>query len=640
GPMAAQQGRPAAPPRAGRQTAEEPRSIADEVSSALLRMAGVTVLRTSFVELTTRRGQQRLSTELDRHCHRALRGAPVTLQVRGRVDQLPVLVRHSLQRLLGAEALQHQTDGSFPGSARDGGSAGDDDRDDGGAGSDEDVPAAARLGALEAEEALTLVEAGEAVKAWVEAMQADAVERLHAALSEQLLDEPSLADLSRTAREREYASVRDTTCAEIEAATGQGQAVVRKQLSFATASRTRTGHARELMRQGLCSAYRAQLVEQETSDLEPDLVDDIMRDVLGCRPDGAPWSHRQFRRRLGNRKRRHCSPDDTARDREHALERRDAGADLHDDGTGELWITGEGSRVAAALDRVDALARRFRGAGDSRTLTQLRSDVALDLILHGWVPPLRVAASGREGSPAGSGRGASFRAGVSHEPPDVGEPGGCDDPMGAYRALGAPPVAHVDLVVSLTTLLGLDTGIGQLAGHGPVPAAVARDIALRLGSTWARIVTDPLTGRCLERSTSSYQFDAGMARQIRARDGTCRGPGCTVPARRCDLDHEQEWRVDASGRPVGGPTSETNGFAKHRRHHNLKTRRHWRSEPGPDGSLIWTSATGRRTDGAAGADGDARPESTHGAAEPPAVGGKPGAELDPGSGADEDDPAF
>jgi hypothetical protein len=53
-------------------------------------------------------------------------------------------------------------------------------------------------------------------------------------------------------------------------------------------------------------------------------------------------------------------------------------------GTGSLLVTGEAGRICAAIGRVDHLARQLRAAGDPRTLRQLRSDVALDLLLYGW----------------------------------------------------------------------------------------------------------------------------------------------------------------------------------------------------------------------------------------------------------------
>ena len=66
---------------------------------------------------------------------------------------------------------------------------------------------------------------------------------------------------------------------------------------------------------------------------------------------------------------------------------RSAHASLDPDGTGCLTVTGEAGRVAAAMERVEDVARRLRGDGDARTLTQLRSDVALDLLLYGWANP-------------------------------------------------------------------------------------------------------------------------------------------------------------------------------------------------------------------------------------------------------------
>ena len=68
-------------------------------------------------------------------------------------------------------------------------------------------------------------------------------------------------------------------------------------------------------------------------------------------------------------------------------------------GTGSLTVTGEAGRVAAAMERVDDVARRLRGDGDSRTLTQLRSDVALDLLLYGWVYLEAIRATVRTGRP-------------------------------------------------------------------------------------------------------------------------------------------------------------------------------------------------------------------------------------------------
>ncbi|HET8601480.1 MAG TPA: HNH endonuclease, partial [Segeticoccus sp.] len=47
---------------------------------------------------------------------------------------------------------------------------------------------------------------------------------------------------------------------------------------------------------------------------------------------------------------------------------------------------------------------------------------------------------------------------------------------------------------------------------------------------------------------------------------------------------------------AGGKTSTSNGSAKHRRHHNLKTRRLWHTRQHPDGTITWTTLLGRRYD--------------------------------------------
>ena len=55
------------------------------------------------------------------------------------------------------------------------------------------------------------------------------------------------------------------------------------------------------------------------------------------------------------------------------------------------------------------------------------------------------------------------------------------------RAHGRPVTAVV--VTDLQALLGLSTRAGDLRGHGPIPAAVAAELA-RAAATWTAVVTD------------------------------------------------------------------------------------------------------------------------------------------------------
>ena len=67
-----------------------------------------------------------------------------------------------------------------------------------------------------------------------------------------------------------------------------------------------------------------------------------------------------------------------------------------------------------------------------------------------------------------------------------------------------------------------------------------------------------------EQVADSYAVPAVMAAFVRGRDGTCRGPGCVVPASRCDLDHRIPF-------DQGGLTTPANLHALCRKCHNRKT---------------------------------------------------------------------
>ena len=143
----------------------------------------------------------------------------------------------------------------------------------------------------------------------------------------------------------------------------------------------------------------------------------------------------------------------------------------------------------------------------------------------------------------------------------------------------------MNLVLALSTVLGLDEQPGEIPGHGFVPAAVARNIALSAGSVWRRLVTDPVDGTALELSCGRYRPTAQMAEQVATLDAMCQSPGCTVPADRCDIDHERAWPQ--------GETAVRNLRLRHRRHHNHKTRGTWRTESMDGGGTRWVTVSGR-----------------------------------------------
>ncbi len=147
---------------------------------------------------------------------------------------------------------------------------------------------------------------------------------------------------------------------------------------------------------------------------------------------------------------------------------------------------------------------------------------------------------------------------------------------------------HIQVTVAATTLLGLDDQPADLAGYGPVPAALARAIAQ--DGTWRALITDA-HGQVVARSASTYRPGADLTGTVTARDDTCRFPGCRAPAHRCDLDHISPY---TPARPAGEQTTPENLHALCRHHHRLKTHTTWTvtRDPGT-GTTTWTTPWGR-----------------------------------------------
>lgn len=396
-------------------------------------------------------------------------------------------------------------------------------------------------------EELEIIEAVERVKAWADFQALGALHRLRTAVGEQcasLYDWSALLNAKHPSPEDMRHEADNAAVDEVAAATGLAESDVERRLDLAMNVDGRSTVMLAMLAQGDVLLSRCTRIHEATRLCSAEDVNVIAQRVLRLCKDGSTRSHASFTRELRRQVRIH-EPSDELR-AEDALVRRTAFGELHDDGMGTVVITGKGERVVAAMERVDDIARTLRAAGDGRTLTQLRSDVALDLLLQGRPP------EGVDGIPG---------------------------------PLLSAPAAHVNIVVSLNTLLGLDDGVAEIPGWGFLSGAHARDVALARGSVWRRLVSDPLTGAALELSTQRYRPTAAMADLVAALDGVCRGPGCTVPAFRCDNDHQIAWPK--------GATSVDNLNAKHRRHHNHKTRGTWTSEMDPDGIVTWRTMGGR-----------------------------------------------
>ncbi len=144
----------------------------------------------------------------------------------------------------------------------------------------------------------------------------------------------------------------------------------------------------------------------------------------------------------------------------------------------------------------------------------------------------------------------------------------------------------INVIADQSTVLGIGNKPGYLAGFGVIDAEVVRRMVER---ATLRVLTAPVvTAEEMRR----YQPTAAVERFVRMRDLTCRFPGCDRPAERCDVDHTIPFNhVDPS---KGGFTTPNNLKCLCRQHHRLKTFDNgWHDVQLPDGTIVWTSPTGR-----------------------------------------------
>jgi hypothetical protein len=112
----------------------------------------------------------------------------------------------------------------------------------------------------------------------------------------------------------------------------------------------------------------------------------------------------------------------------------------------------------------------------------------------------------------------------------------------------APRRGVIDIQIPLTTLLGLTDFPGDLAGFGPVIADIARQVvAEQPDATWRFSIYDQL-GELISHGITRRRPTAQDAAFIKARDRTCRAPGCRVAAKHCDIDHTDDWASSKDSR--------------------------------------------------------------------------------------------
>jgi hypothetical protein len=138
--------------------------------------------------------------------------------------------------------------------------------------------------------------------------------------------------------------------------------------------------------------------------------------------------------------------------------------------------------------------------------------------------------------------------------------------------------ALVQITMDVETLLGLRNNPAEVHGYGPLPATLAR--ALAVDADWQRFIHDPLTGAPADLGRTQRHPNGEIRRWIIARDRTCLFPACFRPAARCEPDHNPAW-------DDGGGTNKDTLTQLCPKHH--KVRHHgWHYQRHPD-RITWNS---------------------------------------------------
>ncbi|WP_246127787.1 HNH endonuclease signature motif containing protein [Amycolatopsis rhizosphaerae] len=323
----------------------------------------------------------------------------------------------------------------------------------------------------------------------------------------------------------------DSVAKEVALELHYGARQAEGQVSLARDLARRLPSTFEAMRRGALDPYRASKVADQTSVLTDEQAREVDAQVAGKVTTRDATSVR----RLVNRTVARVDPDGHARRCEERKRSRKVQLCHEDEGMATLYAYLPAEIATTIYTRVDRVARRLRSNGEERTLDELRADVFSDLCL-GIARPVE------------------------------------------------PPRAEVFVYLDFLTWTGLRNEPAELAGHGPIPAGLAREIAQN--ATIRRVITDPMTGTPIDVGRHRYRPSAATKELVQVRDRECRIPGCHRPVQACDLDHVKPWAQ-------GGGTDHGNLCGLCRRDHRLKDEPGWHHRMTETGVLEITTPAGR-----------------------------------------------
>ncbi len=103
------------------------------------------------------------------------------------------------------------------------------------------------------------------------------------------------------------------------------------------------------------------------------------------------------------------------------------------------------------------------------------------------------------------------------------------------------------------------------------------------------VALDPITTQACDHRYQAKGHDPGVKLRhlSQVRYATCTGPACRRPSAQADFEHNIPYET-------GGRTCLCNGGPKCRHDHRLKQHPRWHADQLPDGTLRWTTPSGRQ----------------------------------------------
>jgi len=373
----------------------------------------------------------------------------------------------------------------------------------------------------------------------------------------------------------EYA--RRSMTAEVAAATHVHPNTARAQMDEAERIAGDFPETFEALSEGRVSLSHARVVAEAGCGLDPD----ARASLDSCAVPFAETRTPGDLRRITKKQAADLSTDSPRESHEIARAQRRVALTELDDGMSELHVIAPTFEARTIYDRLTRLARFVKAdrrrarsafirehgsspedhlgssgitaadgdalpASDRRTMDQLRTDILSDILLTSAPTGHRLHASGPDAS------------------------------LESVQA-------QVQVTIPVAQIIDSGNDSPSWVDEGAlISSHTARRVAASAAG-WDRLFVRPESGEVV--TVDRYRPSNEQRRVLRARDMTCRFPGCTTPARRSDVDHSHDYAR-------GGKTSFENLSSLCEAHHTVKHATGWSLVQLGGGVLEWLSPLG------------------------------------------------